>query len=185
MQFFLRDDAPTLFESGMVTEHSYPSALADFLSQFDFSKAFAGAEARVLFRQAWDGGFSLVQVRFGADYILYRHHHDTDCTYYVTRGEVRLGRSRILRAGDGFFVPAHHSYSYTAGPEGVEILEFRHASTISTYVVEDSEAIWKEIFRVADTHQETWAAARAAAGKAPASDEAIWWAEPAELGNNG
>jgi hypothetical protein len=44
--------------------------------------------------------------------------------YYVVAGQVVLG-SRVLNPGDGFFVPNGMPYKYQAGPDGVEILEFR------------------------------------------------------------
>ncbi len=159
MEFFHFDEAPSLFDGGMLSAPiEYPEAVISFLDRKDFSKLMVGAQARVLFRQPGEGGFSLVHVRFGPDYILNRHKHDSDCTYYVVAGEVSFGRNRVLRAGDGFFVAADQPYGYTAGPHGVELLEFRHASSFTSRVVEDNEAVWNEIFGVADTHQDSWAA---------------------------
>jgi quercetin dioxygenase-like cupin family protein len=165
LEFFHFDEAPPLFESGMLSAPiEYPESVTSLLDQMDFSKLMAGAQARVLFRQPGDGGFSLVHVRFGPDYILNRHKHNTECTYYIIAGEVSFGRTRLLREGDGFFVAADQPYGYTAGPEGVELLEFRHASSFTSRVVEDNEAAWKEIFRVADTHQDSWATFTAETG---------------------
>jgi PAS domain S-box-containing protein len=45
--------------------------------------------------------------------------------YYVISGEAHMG-NQVLRAGDSFFVPADAPYVYTAGPDGVEVLEIRH-----------------------------------------------------------
>jgi hypothetical protein len=90
-------------------------------------KAFSpGASSTVLFSQKAPGGMSLVHVWFGADFPLFRHSHPAygDCLYYVVAGEILLGKKR-LGAGSGFFVPNGQPYKYTAGPAGVELLEFR------------------------------------------------------------
>ena len=46
----------------------------------------------------------------------------------VIQGEARLG-NRTVPAGGGFFVPAGAPYAYTAGPEGVQVLEFRNVGS--------------------------------------------------------
>ncbi|MCS5568040.1 MAG: hypothetical protein NZ743_08415 [Pseudomonadales bacterium] len=90
-------------------------------------KAFsAGVSTTPLFAQRAEGGMSLVHVWFGPNFPLFRHSHPKygDCLYYVVAGEVVLGRRR-LGPGSGFFVPNGMPYKYTAGPAGVEVLEFR------------------------------------------------------------
>ena len=90
-------------------------------------RAFAaGASSTVLFSQKGPGGMSLVHVWFGAHFPLFRHSHPAygDCLYYVVAGEILLGKRR-LGPGSGFFVPNGQPYKYTAGPAGVELLEFR------------------------------------------------------------
>ncbi len=99
---------------------------------------------RVLFRQPDSDGFSLVHVTFAPNYMLPRHSHDVDCVYYVLCGEVVLGR-RVVSAGSGFFVPKDHPYAYQAGPDGVELLEFRHATSFDYVVHEDNPARWRAI----------------------------------------
>jgi quercetin dioxygenase-like cupin family protein len=79
-----------------------------------------GGETKVLVRDA--GGFTLVHVWFKPNFPLPRHSHNADCMYYVISGSAVMG-ARTLRAGDSFFVPADAPYRYTAGPEGIEILE--------------------------------------------------------------
>jgi hypothetical protein len=78
-----------------------------------------------LFNQGPDG-MSLVHAWFGPHFPLFRHSHPQlgDCLYYIVGGSAILG-SRELGPGDGFFVPNGAPYKYRAGPEGVEILEFR------------------------------------------------------------
>jgi quercetin dioxygenase-like cupin family protein len=87
------------------------------------SGAADGSAIKVLARDA--GGFSLVHAWFKAHFPLPRHSHNADCMYYVISGAAVMG-SQTLRAGDSFFVPADAPYGYTAGPEGVEVLEVRH-----------------------------------------------------------
>ena len=48
--------------------------------------------------------------------------------YYIVTGSLRLGTEE-LGPGDGFVVPSGGPYTYSAGPEGVEVLEFRTAET--------------------------------------------------------
>ena len=157
LEFFRFGEATPLFDSGIMNgKISYPPV--PFLRQYDLSRLMGGSDARVVFSQPGGGGFSIVHVRFAPDYILARHIHDTDCTYYIVAGEVSFGRTRVLRAGDGFFVAADQPYGYTAGPQGVELLEFRHSSSFTSRVIEDNEAVWREMFRVAETHRESWAA---------------------------
>ena len=90
-------------------------------------KAFApGTSSQALFAQNVPGGMSLIYVWFGANFPLFRHSHPAlgDCLYYVVAGEVLVGK-RHLGPGSGFFVPTGHPYTYTAGPAGAEVLEFR------------------------------------------------------------
>ena len=64
---------------------------------------------------------------FKKNYPLALHSHDADCLYYVIAGSLQLG-TETLGPGDGFFIEANVPYTYTPGPEGVEVLEFRTAS---------------------------------------------------------
>jgi hypothetical protein len=85
-----------------------------------------GSAVTVLFSQTVPGGMSLVHAWFGPNFPLFTHSHPRygDCLYYVVAGEAWLGKTR-LGPGAGFFVPNGHPYKYTAGPAGVEVLEFR------------------------------------------------------------
>ena len=90
-------------------------------------KAFIpGTTTTPLLVQKKPDGMSLVHVWFGANFPLFRHSHPKfgDCLYYVVAGEILMG-NQTLRAGSTFFVPNGQPYKYTAGPAGVELLEFR------------------------------------------------------------
>jgi len=85
-----------------------------------------GVVPMVLMRQtAQEGGFSLMHLWLKPNYPLTRHSHDCACLYYVIRGQIVMG-SRVLAAGDSFFVRADVPYRFDGGPEGAEVLEVRH-----------------------------------------------------------
>ncbi len=85
-----------------------------------------GVATTLLFSQPGPNGMMLAHVWFGANFPLFRHSHPKfgDCLYYVIAGEILVGKRR-LGSGSGFFVPNGMPYKYTAGPAGVELLEFR------------------------------------------------------------
>ena len=109
----------------------------------------------MLFQEPGDGGMSLTYVWFKSGYILPRHSHDSDCLYYVLAGELQLG-SRVLRKGDGMFIPADAGYTYQAGPLGVEALEFRSAGRFRFLFKNNSEAHWQRIAEVLRNNSEQW-----------------------------
>ena len=76
--------------------------------------------------------------------------------YYILSGEAHLG-SQVLRAGDGFFAPAGAPYTYTAGSEGVQVLEFRATSTVELRYLETPER-WERLIELAHESRERWAA---------------------------
>jgi quercetin dioxygenase-like cupin family protein len=110
----------------------------------------------VQFRDGGETGMSLVWTRFEAGYPLPRHSHSADCLYYVVAGEARLG-NKVVPAGSGFFVPADAPYAYTAGPEGIEILEFRNTSNFDMKITE-SEARWTKIAEEVEENKANWPA---------------------------
>lgn len=116
-----------------------------------------GQEVRVLYGDPEAGGMCLVWSWFGPDYILPRHSHSADCLYYVARGEVRMGNT-VLREGDGFVVPSGAPYAYQAGPEGVEILEFRTGCPFDMQITE-SIPRWEKIVEGVRANKERWATA--------------------------
>jgi quercetin dioxygenase-like cupin family protein len=103
-----------------------------------------GETNRVLFREPGETGMSLVYVWFKSGYVLPFHSHSVDCLYYVLGGELHLG-SHVLSRGDGFFIPAGHGYGYCAGPDGVEVLEFRNATRFNLRLQGNDTGRWEEI----------------------------------------
>jgi quercetin dioxygenase-like cupin family protein len=158
MTIFRREHAVRMGETDTMSAPDFPQSVAESLSEDDIALLEGGDEIKLLFRQAGDDGFSLVNVWFRPDYILPRHTHNVDCTYYVVAGKIILG-SQVIHAGEGFFVPAEHAYGYQAGPEGVELLEFRHSASFNIKIVDDKQSKWEEILAVAASHKDIWAAA--------------------------
>lgn len=157
MTFYRADDAPSLEEDGMMTMGSMEidPAVRDAV---DLGMLGAGQHVRVLFKGEGPDGFSLVHARFEPGYRLPRHSHSSDCLYYVVSGEAHMG-SRVLKPGDGFFILAEAPYAYTAGPEGVEVLEFRHATTFDIKIRDKTLEHWKPVIEAIKAHGESWAPA--------------------------
>ncbi len=121
----------------------------------------AGISETLLFAQRPPEGMSLAHVWFGANLPLFRHSHPAygDCLYYVLKGEAHLG-SQVLSAGDGFFVPNGMPYKYTAGPEGVEVLEFRAGGGTEgapgMIMNEPSVESIRSLIATAEEHKDQW-----------------------------
>jgi quercetin dioxygenase-like cupin family protein len=160
MTFFSADDAPLLEDDGMMT--MAPGAIDPAVSAtFNGAQMAAGQRVTVLYKGDGPDGFSLVHAWFGPGFRLPRHSHSSDCLYYVVAGEAHMG-SRVLKPGDGFFILAEAPYAYTAGAEGVEVLEFRHATTFDIKIRDTTVEQWRPIAEAVKANGERWAAAAAA-----------------------
>lgn len=127
-------------------------------------QAFApGASTTPLFVQRTPNGMSLIHAWFGPHFPLFRHSHPRygDCLYYIVAGEIIMGRRR-LGPGSGFFLPNGMPYKYTAGPEGVELLEFRagggDADAPGMKLEEHSLDSIQRIIDAANAHRDEWQA---------------------------
>lgn len=126
MQIFRAADAQDLDGSDFMSAPMMDDDTLQKVMGFAAARGQTYGINKVLVRQPTEeGGFSLVYVWFKANYPLPRHSHNADCMYYVISGSVVMG-SITLHAGDSFFVRADSPYQYSAGPDGVEILEIRH-----------------------------------------------------------
>lgn len=126
----------------------------------DVADALAGTSptvTRLLVRQTpAEGGFSLVYLFYKPHFPLFRHKHESDCMYVVLSGSAVMG-NQTLRAGDCFFVPANAPYGYTAGPDGVEVLEVRHqVDSITTTVATDPSSWLDKLRAAAGENAATW-----------------------------
>jgi len=146
-------DAPELFESGIMSMPTTDPEAPEQLMEWALS---GGHIVKTLFQQPGDDGMSLVWSWFGPGYALPRHSHSADCLYYVVFGEAHLG-NRVVAAGGGFFVPADAPYAYSAGPEGIQILEFRGVSSFDMKITEGLGR-WDKIVDIVREQKDTWAA---------------------------
>jgi quercetin dioxygenase-like cupin family protein len=137
MAIFQGSGSPSLAEAAMSTGRSHVAdePIEEFFSDA-ITKDFVGV---VPFRQEGPDGFSLVRLDIPPGGILPRHSHSADCLYYVVSGGIVMGK-RELGAGDGFFVPSDQPYGYSAGSEGVVLLEFRHSTAFDTKFFERDPA---------------------------------------------
>lgn len=117
-----------------------------------------GGTGKVLFSFGDDEeGFCLMYLWLKPHMVIPRHIHGQDCLYLIISGEAILGSQR-LAAGDGFYVPAETPYSYHAGEEGVEVLEFRHvpATGINGIFLDSKSGPWDRFLEVVKTNRDTW-----------------------------
>ncbi len=152
IRIFRKADSPLLEHAGTMTTVPPPPA-----DQARAGEALAagmgdGGENRVLFSAP---GFSLTHVWFKSGYPLPRHSHDVDCLYCVIAGSLTLGRD-TLGSGDGFFIGAGTPYTYTAGPDGVELLEFRTREQFDIRLLMSSDAAWNRIIETARSRHSSW-----------------------------
>ncbi|KPM56099.1 hypothetical protein ACG83_13185 [Frankia sp. R43] len=159
MVFFRSEDATPIDDDGIMSPPTIDEAVYE---QLDLTPIVHGQRVRVLFKGEGPDGFSLVYSWFGAGFRLPRHSHSADCLYYVLSGEILMG-SRVLKAGDGFFIKADAPYAYTAGHEGVEVLEFRTSTSFDNRILDQTAERWKPIIAAAVANQDRWLAATAGA----------------------
>jgi mannose-6-phosphate isomerase-like protein (cupin superfamily) len=101
-------------------------------------------------------GMSLTFIFWKPNFPLPRHSHNVDCLYYIISGSAILGR-RTLSAGDSFFVPTDAPYQYTAGPEGVEVLEIRRdKESWDMNIREDPERYAEKARAAVEANRELW-----------------------------
>lgn len=154
---FHRADAGEL-PDGMMPREGIDDSVMAGLARLAEAGATEGLGERnqVLFREPGDEGMSLIHVWFKSDYVLPFHSHSTDCLYYVLGGELKMG-SHLLRKGDGVFIPADQGYGYEAGPEGMELLEFRNATHFNLFFRANTPERWEKIADVFTRRATIWA----------------------------
>ena len=111
-----------------------------------------GHELKLLFSMP---GMSLARAWFKSGFPLPRHSHNVDCLYYIIGGSLRMGTEE-LGVGDGFFVGGEVPYAYTAGPEGVEVLEFRAADAFNIHILANNPAFWEKALETVRERQPKW-----------------------------
>jgi quercetin dioxygenase-like cupin family protein len=152
-----RKDTPPLTE-----EQFYAGATADPGQREHMDKMLAsgwadGEETRMVFNGP---GFVLVHAWFKPGYPLPLHSHSGDGLYFITAGTLSLGTEN-LEAGDAFFVPANSAYTYMPGPDGVEVLEFRHSAMIDFRILtKESAGFWAKALQQVAANRDSWKTAK-------------------------
>src|SRR5262249_26191684 len=164
ISLFRGEGAPGLFESGTMSVPVFDPEDQQALAADgprDSAKIAAGTCDAGLFKGDGDDGFSLVKAWFGPHFVLPRHSHDGDCLYYVLSGSLKMS-SQELRPGDGFLVPDGAPYGYEAGPDGVEVLEFRTRTSFGMKIPGGQLNRLRKMAVMADVHGDRWVELRAA-----------------------
>ena len=151
-RIFRAKDAPGLMEAACMTVEPYSPVQRAGMDKVLAAGFLEGDEIKVLVDLP---GFSLTHVWFKPGYPLPLHSHDADCLYYIIAGSLRLGTEE-LGPRDSFFIPADVPYAYKPGPEGVELLEFRHATHFNFVNLAKGEAFWEKAAEQAAAHRESW-----------------------------
>jgi hypothetical protein len=60
-----------------------------------------------------------------------------------------------LGVGDGFYIPGDQVYGYRAGPEGAEVLEFRHATSFDIKL-DEKPAVFDRIAETVEENRDQW-----------------------------
>lgn len=150
-EIFRGADATPLGDCDCMTYAGETPNLAAVQPQMMAAMQARGDEGDVPYRRE---GMSLARLWFKSGFPLPLHTHDCDCLYYIIAGSVRMG-NETLGAGDGFFVGSEVPYSYVAGPQGVEMLEFRTTDRFNIRVKDKPVAAWErtiEQMREASAH---------------------------------
>jgi hypothetical protein len=155
-EIFRAKDAPTLTEEGCMTIVPFDPAALVGVAKLMRAGFGEGESVKVLVNIP---GFSLTHVWFKKDFPLPLHSHDADCLYYIVAGSLRLGTEE-LGPRDCFFVPADVPYGYKPGPDGVELLEFRHANAFNFVNHAKGKAFWDKALAAVSANQEEWKAAK-------------------------
>ena len=153
-RIFRASDAKGLMEEGCMSVEPYTPVQREGMNKLLESGYLEGDEIKVLVNIP---GFSLTHVWFKKDYPLPLHSHSADCLYYVIAGSARLGTEE-LGPGDSFFVPANTPYTYHAGPEGVEVLEFRHTLEIDFQNYAKGQAFYDKAVQTVIENRDYWKA---------------------------
>ena len=146
--------APDLTDEHMPVSGMLPADEAGFRRARE-----AGIRDSALIRLLFENeqaGVSLTYAWFKSHATLPRHSHSADCLYYIISGSLKFGVEE-LEPGDGFLVPKNSLYSYEAGPNGVEILEFRTATHFDISF-KGTDASWSRIVRNLEEHSPNWPA---------------------------
>lgn len=146
-------DAPAFSEIDVMDYEGVTPELEQTIAGLTEAGVDEGQTVKMLFSAP---GFSLTYAWFKSGFPLPRHSHNADCLYYIVAGSLTLG-TETLGAGDGFFVPADAAYAYVPGPDGVEVLEFRHAEHFNIKFLAGAPAFWTKALETVRAERPGWA----------------------------
>jgi mannose-6-phosphate isomerase-like protein (cupin superfamily) len=149
---FRAKDAPGLMEAGCMTLAPMSDAQRDGLKKAVGAGYLEGDDVKILVNLP---RFSVAHAWLKKDYPLALHSHDSDCLYHIVAGSLRLG-TEDLGARDSFFVPAGTPYTYRPGPDGVEVLEFRHQGAFNFVNLSKSATFWDKAAQTIATNVGDW-----------------------------
>ena len=152
-EIFRIAESPVLNETGHLEYAGVTPVIEAGLTKAGEAGADEGNVVKTLFSKP---GFSLTHAWFKSGFPLPLHTHNTDCLYYIVAGTLQLG-NETLGAGDGFFVGKDKAYRYTPGPQGVEVLEFRHAENFDIKFLAKSVGVWDKIAATVSDLKPSWA----------------------------
>jgi mannose-6-phosphate isomerase-like protein (cupin superfamily) len=155
-QIFRADNAPGLMEAGCMTVEPFTPVQRTGMDGALAAGYMGGDEIKVLTDLP---GFGLTHVWFKEGYQLPLHSHNADCMYFIISGSIRLGTEE-LGPRDCFFVPRDVPYTYKIGPEGVEVLEIRHANHFDFVNHAKGEAWWAKAAQETASRQDSWKTAK-------------------------
>jgi mannose-6-phosphate isomerase-like protein (cupin superfamily) len=155
-QIFRGADARGTMEAGILELGTKTSAQEAGVAKLMEAGFRDGGEVKVLVNIP---GYSVTHVWFKKDYPMLLHSHSADCLYCVIAGSLALG-TETLGPQDSFFVPAGTAYAYRPGPEGVELLEFRHESRFDFKNLAKSPAFYDKALKTVAANREAWRTAK-------------------------
>lgn len=138
-------------EDGVIDMGDLSPVAAEGLTHFHRMGDGDGQRVQMLYAAP---GVSLSLVWFKSGYPLPLHSHTGDCLYHIVGGSIRVGHE-VLGVGDGFFVGSGVPYTYTPGPEGCEVLEFRHTDKIDIHF-KNSRKAWEKAVESLAARRDAW-----------------------------
>lgn len=153
---FRASDAPGLMEAGCMKMEPITQVQREGLNKLVEGGYLHGDEVTILVDMP---GFSLAHAWLKRDYPLLLHSHDSDCLYYVVAGSLKLGTEE-LGPRDCFFVPSDTPYTYRPGPDGVEVLEFRHQPEFNFVNLSRNASFYAKALESVAENVEHWKVAR-------------------------
>ncbi|HEX7857186.1 MAG TPA: cupin domain-containing protein [Sphingobium sp.] len=145
-------DAQELMATGAMTIEPISEVQRSGLRKMVEAGYLEGDEVKVLVDIP---GFSLTHAWLKKSYPLMLHTHDSDCLYYVVAGSLKIGTEE-LGERDSFFVPANVPYTYKPGPDGVEVLEFRHSGTFNFVNLAKGAAYFERAAEIVAANASDW-----------------------------